>query len=138
LEISIGTTLALLSLSGFVGGYGLLGLRRWVHRWEAAYVAVFSVGLAGITAVMALDTRCGPAYFIASFLLLVAFAVPYMPFLIEVAGNGSEAMRLRVPGKEKPVNVADGVADRALDGLEFSNDWKQVSHCEESRLGVPP
>jgi hypothetical protein len=114
-EVFFGTICTLLSLSGFIGGYGLLGLQRWVRRWEIANLGVLSVGVTAVTVGMSLDVRSGPADFTALVLFSLAFALPYVPFLFGVVGGGTGATLLGAPGKKKPVSVSGGVRDRALD-----------------------
>jgi hypothetical protein len=67
---------ALVSLSGFIGGCGLLGLRPWARRWEIAYlifVWVLSV------AVAAIETRSDHdiGYIVLIYMIL---SLPYLPF----------------------------------------------------------
>jgi hypothetical protein len=72
-----GAILALLSLSGFIGGCGLLGLRPWARQWEIAYlIFAFVYWLAGI----AIATRRGHdiGYDVLAYMIL---ALPYLPFL---------------------------------------------------------
>ena len=80
-EFFFGMVCALLALSGFIGGFGLLGLRRWARRWEAVYLGVLSVGVAVAAVIMSLDIHFGPAEFTGLALLSLAFAMPFVPFL---------------------------------------------------------
>jgi hypothetical protein len=72
-----GTILALLSLFGFIGGWGLLGLRPWARRWEIAYLIFASVYS---LAVIAIEARRGHdlGYIVLASMI---FALPYLPFL---------------------------------------------------------
>jgi hypothetical protein len=72
-----GTMAALLSLSCFIGGCGLLGLRPWARRWEIAYLVLVSV----LSMVIAIhETRSGRdlGYIVLWYMIL---ALPYLPFL---------------------------------------------------------
>jgi hypothetical protein len=72
-----GTILALLSLFGFIGGCGLLGLRSWARRWEIAYFIFASVYSLWFIVV---ETRRGHdlGYLVLFYTILV---LPYVPFL---------------------------------------------------------
>jgi hypothetical protein len=114
-ELFFGTMCALLALSGFFGGCGLLALRRWARRWEIAYLGVLSVGVAGVTVGMAFDIHFGPRDFTALALFSLAFALPYVPFLFGVVGGGIGGTLGRAQGEKQPVRVYDRVWERGLD-----------------------
>lgn len=79
------TILSLLSLTSFIGGYGLLRLRPWARRWEIAYLGVVSVAVAVSMVAMLSGAIRMPHEFddLTMFVLIVmAFALPYLPFLV--------------------------------------------------------
>lgn len=80
-DLLFGTICALLSLSGLIGGYGLIRLRRWARHWETAYLGVLAVGVTIVAVIMSFDIRSGTAEFTALILFSLAFALPYVPFL---------------------------------------------------------
>jgi hypothetical protein len=114
-ELFYGTVFALLSLSGFIGGCGLLALKRWARPWEIAYLSVLSVGVAAVTCAMAFDIRSGARDFMVLALFSLAFALPYMPFLFAVVDGGTGPTRCRPPEEKTPIRGYGGVSDRALD-----------------------
>lgn len=77
-----GSIWALLSLSGFIGGCGLVGLRSWARRWEIAYL-IFASGFS-LWDVME-ETRIGRDLGQLGFFYAI-FAVPYLPFLFKGVG----------------------------------------------------
>ena len=101
-ELFFGTICAVLSLSGFIGGYGLLGLRRWVRNREITYLGVFSVGVIAVTAMLAFDIRSGPPQFASLILFSLAFGLPYVPFLFGVVGDGTGVKLLGAQGRTRP------------------------------------
>ena len=87
---------SLLSLTGFIGGYGLLRLRQWARRWEIAYLGIVSAAVAiSITAMLSGAVRM-PFEFdhLTMFALIaIAFALPYLPFLV-TSGSGVSSLPL--------------------------------------------
>jgi hypothetical protein len=81
---------ALLSFSGFVGGYGVLRLLPWVRRWEAAYLSVLAAGVAVGTVRGLSNPLLTPADLTSVVLFFTAFALPYVPFLFGVAGDDAK------------------------------------------------
>jgi len=80
-------------VNNLAGGYGLLRLRPWARRWEVAYVSVLSAGLAAGTVVDLSNPMLTPAYRTSLVLFLMAFALPYVPFLFGVVGDEAGASR---------------------------------------------
>jgi hypothetical protein len=116
-EWLISTTVwTLLSLTGFIAGYGLLGRRPWARRWEVAYLGILSVVVAVEMVTLPYDIRRGARDFTDLVRVLLAFGLPFVPFLFGVVGGGTGATRVRTPGKKKPVSPSVGVHDRELDG----------------------
>jgi hypothetical protein len=110
------TVFALLAVTGFIGGLGVLRLRPWVRRWEAAYLGVLLIGAAA--AIVADMSRGFRAFedFTPLMLFSVAFALPFLPFLCEdVVASMAKVARLRVRRVE-PVAASVGVRDAWLDG----------------------
>jgi hypothetical protein len=109
------TVFGLLSVSGFISGCGLVGLRPWVRRWAAAYLGILLL----VTASIVWDMRRGllnSEGLTNTMLFSTAFAVPSLPFLFRaVVDRMAEVARRRVR-KEEPVGASVGVWDRSLDG----------------------
>jgi hypothetical protein len=79
------TVFSLLSLTSFIGGYGLLRLRPWARRWEFAYLGCVSLAVAVPMVAMLSGAIRMPREFddLTMFILIVmAFALPYVPFLV--------------------------------------------------------
>ena len=112
------TVFALLSATGFIGGYGLLRLRPWVRRWEVAYLSVLSVGVACIAIDYLLINVLWPLAEL-TYVVLVSMAIglPYLPFLFgAVVGSVTETRLRQGPKKGDAVDASEGVSDRELDG----------------------
>jgi hypothetical protein len=107
---------ALISLCGFIGAFGLLGLRPWARRWEVAYLGVLSLGVAVRTVELLIEMRSTSLDFTALGLFFLALALPSVPFLFGVVSGALGATPLYAPGKKMPVIEWDGVRDRELDG----------------------
>jgi hypothetical protein len=115
----ITTFCTLLSLCGFIGGYGLHGLRPWVRRWEVAYLGFLALGVAAETVWARSDIPGSPNYFArgrpadytALVLFSLAFALPFLPLLVGVAGGRTSAMQLRPTGKKQAGSASDGVRE---------------------------
>jgi hypothetical protein len=75
--------LALLFLSGLIGGCGLIGLRPWVRRWEIAYLGLLSVGV-GDQVVKTLASDQWMLFLTPIALFTIFFALPFVPFLFGV------------------------------------------------------
>jgi hypothetical protein len=113
----------LLSLTGLIGGCGLLSLRPWVRRWEAAYLHVLSVGAYLCMAMAAGAVWAAMSWlwpykldFRSTVLFTAALGLPYVPFLSEPfvrAATESAALRAL---KNGPAVVSDDVKDRELYG----------------------
>jgi hypothetical protein len=114
-ELFFGMVIALLSLSGFIGGCGLLALKRWARAWEIAYLFILSIGVAAVTCAMAFDIRAGVRDFTVLGLFSLAFALPYVPFLFGNVVSGTGQTPRTAPGTKKPVSVYGGVGDPVLD-----------------------
>ena len=121
----ITTTLCtLLAFTSLIGGYGLLGRRPWVRRWEVAYLGFVAVGVAAQTVWIQSDVpgypsffaRSRPADFTALILFSLMFALPFVPCLFGVVSRRAGATILRAPAKKKPLSSFDGVSDQELDG----------------------
>ena len=79
------TIFSLLSLTSFIGGYGLLRRRTWARRWEIAYLGSVSVAVAVTMVAMLSGVIRRPRDFddLWMFMLIaMAFALPYLPFLV--------------------------------------------------------
>jgi hypothetical protein len=91
---------SLLSLTGFIGGYGLLRLRPWARRWQIAYLGIVSVAVAVSMAAMLSGAVRMPYEFddLTMFALIaIAFALPYLPFLV-TSQSGVVSLPLRGNG----------------------------------------
>jgi hypothetical protein len=87
---------SLLSLSGFIGGYGLLRLRPWARRWEIAYLGFVSVAVAvSMVAMLSGAVRMPREFDDLTMLALIAmaFALPYLPFLVTSHQSNTSATR---------------------------------------------
>lgn len=74
-----------LFLTSFIGGYGLLRIRPWARRWEMAYLGVVLLVVAGSTVAMLSGALPTPWEFDAVAMLdliIMAFALPYLPVLV--------------------------------------------------------
>jgi hypothetical protein len=107
-ELFFGTIGAILSLTGLIGGLGLVVLKGWARRWEIAYLSFLAVGVAGFTAGTALDIRFGADDFTVFALLSLAFGLPYAPILFVPPGRRSQ-------GAQPPERVTHSTWDRSLD-----------------------
>jgi hypothetical protein len=79
------TIVSLLCLTSFIGGCGLVGLRPWARRWEVAYLGVGGLVVAVTMVAMLSGAVRMPRDFddLTMFALIaVAFALPYLPFLV--------------------------------------------------------
>jgi hypothetical protein len=110
------TIFGLLSVSGFISGCGLVGLRPWVRRWVAAYLGILSLATAVLIVEDMLRARLAPESLRDLIVVATAFAFPSLPFLFgPVVDRMAEAAR-RPVRKEEPVGASVGVWDRSLDG----------------------
>jgi hypothetical protein len=110
------TVFALLAVTAFIGGCGLVGLRGWVRRWEAAYLGVLLMGTAVAIVEEMPRAWLVPESLTPLMLFSVAFSLPYLPFLCDdVVAFMARVARLRVRN-EGPVAKAVGVWDASLDG----------------------
>jgi hypothetical protein len=110
------TVFGLLSISGFLSGWGLLKLRPWVRWWAGAYLGILLLGTAAATLVKMPRLWLVPESLTALMLFSTAFALPCLPFLfVALVDLGTEVAPLRVR-KEEPMGVSVGVWDRSLDG----------------------
>ena len=82
----------LFSATGFFGGIGLIGLRRWVRRWEIAYLAVLFAGIAAITIEQSFHVPRRPGDYNLLAVFIAAFALPFVPFMFGLAGIEKAAM----------------------------------------------
>jgi hypothetical protein len=103
------TAWALLSLSGFIGGCGLLRLRSWVRRGEVVYLGILTAATAA-EAVRVLSRPLGSAatdLFVTSLVLFcMVFGLFYVPFLFGRVVHMIGARPPRVPGKKKPAGAS--------------------------------
>ncbi len=113
------TLMILLSLAGLIGGCGLLALRAWVRRWEAAYLLVLAMG-ASLCVLVAVGTVRTHMWWFwplkPTVLFTAAFGMPYVPFLSGAFVRAATDSALPGPPKRAPVAVSEGVGDRELDG----------------------
>ena len=104
------TIFSLLNLTSFIGGYGLLRLRPWARRWEAAYLGVVSVAVAVSMVAMLSGAIRRPRDFddLTMFVLIaMALALPYLPFLVSRWPGEVSPPPSRSPSKP----VLDGLYD---------------------------
>ncbi len=103
----------LLSVSGFISGYGLVKLRPWIRRWVAAYLGILLLGTAAAIMVEMPRLWLVPESHTALMLFSTAFALPFLfgPAVAFVAGRTP----IGVP-KEKSIVASYGVRDDLLDG----------------------
>jgi hypothetical protein len=78
----------LLSVSGFLSGWGLLKLRPWVRRWAAAYLGILLLGTAAATVVEMPRLWLVPESRTALLLFSTAFALPCLPLLFGAVFTG--------------------------------------------------
>ncbi len=106
----------LLSVSGFLSGWGLLKLRPWVRWWAAAYLGILLLGTAAAIVVEMPRLWLVPESLTALMLFSTAFALPCLPFLFgPVVDLVTGPTPLRV-AKEKSMVASYGVRDELLDG----------------------
>jgi hypothetical protein len=117
------TLTTLPSLTGLIGGCGLLSLRPWVRRWEAAYLLVLAVGASLCVAIAA-----GAVWAVMSWLwpfkldlpaillFTTALGLPYVPFLSGSFVRAATESAPLGPPKKTPTVVSEGVWDRELYG----------------------
>ncbi len=108
--------LVLISATGFFGGVGLLGLRRWVRRWEIAYLAVLFAYIATISVEQSFHVPHRPGDYNELAVFIAAVALPFVPFVFGLVGSETAATRRIMGGKKNAVIECGGVEDRALDG----------------------
>ena len=117
------TLTTLLSLTGLIGGCGLLWIRPWVRRWEAAYLLVLAVGAALCVAVAAGAVWAVTSWlwpfkldFPSTVLFTTALGLPYVPFLSGAFVRAATESAPLGPLKKVPAVVSEGVRDRELYG----------------------
>jgi hypothetical protein len=110
------TVLGPLSVSAFISGCGLVGLRPWVRRWVAAYLGILLLVTAAEIVVDMHRGRLVPESLTASLLFSTASAVPSLPFLFGAVVDRMAEVARRRAREEEPVDESVGVWDRSLDG----------------------
>jgi hypothetical protein len=93
------TAIALVSCVAFIGGYGLLRLRRWVRGWQVAYLIIVSAGMAAQTVADLSKPTWTPEGLTQAVQFFTALTLPYVPFLFGVVGDEGGSS---LPGKWKP------------------------------------
>ena len=117
------TLTTLLSLTGLIGGCGLLWTRPWVRRWEAAYLLVLAVGASLCVAVAAGAVWAVTSWlwpfkldFPSTVLFTTALGLLYVPFLSGAFVRAATESAPLGPLKKVPAVVSEGVRDRELYG----------------------
>jgi hypothetical protein len=110
------TATALLVITGLLGGYGLLRLRRWVRWPELVYLVVLSAWLISDLVMFPFRFQVTAESLRGLFLLYLAPGLPYVPLLSRAFVR--LACRPAPPPmpEKRPAEVPIGVWDAALDG----------------------
>jgi hypothetical protein len=84
-ELFLGIILGSLFVFGLIGGSSLLRLRPGVRIWQIAYLALLTILLIAISALhikWPFDARAISENLTGNVLFYLAFALPYVPFLV--------------------------------------------------------
>ncbi len=130
--------LVLISATGFLGGVGLLGLRRRVRGWEIAYLAVLFAYIAEISVEQYFHVPRRPGDFYELAVFIAAVALPFVPFVFGLVGSEAGATRRFMAGRKNAVIDHGGVGDRRWMGerMGIGDPRRRFTHCLINKLGV--